>query len=487
MLVVLFSFCLLPFVSQAALVAHWNFDEAGGSTQVVDTVGGLVGNLSATGATLVSGGRAGGALSLDKGSGGYVTMGDVLRLGTGPYSFVVWVKTSSTEAITVVIAKSQEGIPLGYLISINENGDYGLPGKAWLYNYFPANSPVSITSVNDGLWHQIVGVRGNNQVKIYVDGFPVEGSQPDQGLDNPISGTPFLVGGYPFGGNPVGTYTGLIDDIQVYNHMLSDQEVQWLYEHPGQIHCTPVPSGLVSWWRAEGDAKDFWDGNHGTPQNGVAFAAGKVSQAFSFDGINDYVFVPNTLTIDGGAQATYMAWVYPKAAPTEEGDYFGVFGVGDSTLPVWLSQQCRIVYRKAAGSPVGTAKFYMDCGTDNLEPSAKGRWSAGDYAINSWHLVAGVFNGGALDIYVNGILDNGLEYNLNPGTVINTNAYNYVWIGSLVRNDQSLVTSTLNGLIDEVAIFNRALGADEIAAIYAAGSAGICAVKTIYLPLILRN
>ena len=54
--------------------------------------------------------------------------------------------------------------------------------------------------------------------------------------------------------------------------------------------CTPAPSGLVSWWRAEGDARDFWDGNHGSLQNGATFAAGKVGQAFSFDGINDYLF-----------------------------------------------------------------------------------------------------------------------------------------------------------------------------------------------------
>ena len=53
-LAILFSFCLLPFESDAALVAHWTFDEAGGATQVVDTVGGLVGNLNATGAILVS-------------------------------------------------------------------------------------------------------------------------------------------------------------------------------------------------------------------------------------------------------------------------------------------------------------------------------------------------------------------------------------------------------------------------------------------------
>ena len=459
----LISFCLLTFDSQAALVAHWNFDEAGGSTQVVDTVGGLVGNLSATGATLVSGGRAGGALSLDKGSGGYVTMGDILRLGTGPYSFVVWVKTSSTEATTVVIAKQQEGIPPGYHISINENGDYGLPGKAWLYNYFPANSPVSITSVNDGLWHQIVGVRGNNQVKIYVDGFPVEGSQPDQGLDNPIPGTPFLVGGYPFGGNPVGTYTGLIDDIQVYNHMLSDEEVQWLYEHPGQIHCTPVPSGLVSWWRAEGNAKDFWDSNHGTLVNGAAFVAGKVGQAFNLSGTDDYVQVSSPVGLPvGNSPRTMMLWF---KTPSNWGD----------------SYQVLIQY---GGSYQG-GKFGLyipDYWSRTLSFWGESRDFQGStpLQLNTWYHGAVTYDGSTVSLYLNGQFETSQTNSWN--TQINSNGF---ILGGAFSPD--LITSQWNGLVDEAAIFNRVLSPQEIATIYNAGSAGICAVKTIYLPLILKN
>jgi hypothetical protein len=55
------------------------------------------------------------------------------------------------------------------------------------------------------------------------------------------------------------------------------------------------------------------------------------------------------------------------------------------------------------------------------------------------------------------------------------------------RNSYEVTRPFFKGLIDEVEIFNRALSADEIVAIYSAGSAGICAVKTIYLPLILKN
>jgi hypothetical protein len=176
---VLYSFLCWLSESNAALVAHWTFDEAPGETRLVDTAGGLVGNLSPSGATLVSGGKAGGALSLTKGDGGYVTMGDILNLGTGPYSFVTWVKTSTMESDSIIMAKHSSGVVAGYLIGVNDGNTYGSTNKAWFYNVSTAASPFSTTSVNDGQWHQIVGVRGNGFVKIYVDGLPVENSQID--------------------------------------------------------------------------------------------------------------------------------------------------------------------------------------------------------------------------------------------------------------------------------------------------------------------
>ena len=57
------------------------------------------------------------------------------------------------------------------------------------------------------------------------------------------------------------------------------------------LPSAPVPPDTVSWYRAEGDASDFVGGNHGTLMNGTTFTAGKVGQAFHFDGIDDRVEV----------------------------------------------------------------------------------------------------------------------------------------------------------------------------------------------------
>ena len=54
------------------------------------------------------------------------------------------------------------------------------------------------------------------------------------------------------------------------------------------------PLNLVSWWPGDGDAADIQGGNNGTLQGGAAFAPGMVDQAFSLDGVDDFVSAPFT-------------------------------------------------------------------------------------------------------------------------------------------------------------------------------------------------
>jgi len=223
---------------RAALVAHWTFDETSGST-AHDTVGSYHGTLVGGAIWVPSGGRSGGAISLARTSGDYVTMGDVLNLGAGPSSFVAWIKTTTTDTDTFVLAKHWSTFTSGYIIGINLNGSYGASNKAWFYNYYNGDEPISTTSVNDDQWHQIIATRGNGQVKIYVDGLPVEDSKTDNGLNDPPAGTPLVIGGY-FYGAPISTYTGLIDEVRIYDHMLSDEEIQLLYDF---VDDTTAPTG----------------------------------------------------------------------------------------------------------------------------------------------------------------------------------------------------------------------------------------------------
>lgn len=65
-----------------------------------------------------------------------------------------------------------------------------------------------------------------------------------------------------------------------------------LHATPAPAQCVAPPSGLVGWWPGDGNATDIVGRNDGSLRNGATFAIGQVGQAFSLDGVNDYVAVP---------------------------------------------------------------------------------------------------------------------------------------------------------------------------------------------------
>ena len=55
------------------------------------------------------------------------------------------------------------------------------------------------------------------------------------------------------------------------------------------IAFTPLLPGLIGWWPGENSAIDLINENDGASSNGPSYAPGIVGQAFSFDGLDDYV------------------------------------------------------------------------------------------------------------------------------------------------------------------------------------------------------
>ena len=61
-------------------------------------------------------------------------------------------------------------------------------------------------------------------------------------------------GGYGF-------FDGLIDEVEIFNSVLTASEIAAIYNagSTGKCRsCAPPPSGLVAWWQAEGDVRDFF-------------------------------------------------------------------------------------------------------------------------------------------------------------------------------------------------------------------------------------
>jgi Concanavalin A-like lectin/glucanases superfamily len=236
-------------VGRAALLAHWTFDEGSGTVVYDSGPHHYDGTLQGD-AAFVSGGKSGGAVSLTHAGGGLVNLGTVLNhLAGSSYTISAWVQTSlydPNETNVAVVTTHQWGTTAGYFLGVNTTGSggYGAPNKAWFYNLSPSTTPYSTTTVVDGAWHQLVGVRNTSSgmISLYVDG-AFQSQYPDQGLPNVPDGTPLLFGGLDHDG-PTNLYTGLIDDVQFYSSALSDSQITYLYQHPGSTIPVPIPAAI---------------------------------------------------------------------------------------------------------------------------------------------------------------------------------------------------------------------------------------------------
>jgi hypothetical protein len=206
---------------------------------------------------------------------------------------------------------------------------------------------------------------------------------------------------------------------------------------------------LVSYYKLDetsGDAIDSVGSNDGTVVNATQGAAGKIGTAYSFDGDGDYINVgqPSNLNFNPRSNAfTIVAWI--KVSSAYDGT---IIAKGPATV---ASRQYQL---------------YTTTATDTLNAIVGG--TAVDSGVvvtdDNWHQV-GLINyddSGTwkFRMFVDGVLDDTITAS---GTA--TNAYD-VLIGARRNNNNTDYGFVLNGSIDEVGIWNRALTSDEINELY---------------------
>jgi len=222
-------------------------------------------------------------------------------------------------------------------------------------------------------------------------------------------------------------------------------------------------AGMVAWWPADGNNNclldgcpgfsDIVGGNNGTPVGTVTFAAGEVGQAFSFDGVSSFVNIgtPPTLNITG--PITVDAWIKPNVVNT----YRDIFDQMSTSLNLG-EVQLRI-------NPQGTYDFFRRYVKGSI--ATQGVSTQTSAVPETWQHVAAVYDGSAYYVYINGVPDPGG----GPGTGTLFEYAGETGPGIVIGTTKGVPAETFGGLIDEVEIFNRALSASEIQAMYNAGKA----------------
>jgi len=202
----------------------------------------------------------------------------------------------------------------------------------------------------------------------------------------------------------------------------------------------PSTEGLVAYYAMEGDATDSsGNGFHGTIVGDPNFVDGAIGMAMDFNG-DDYVDCGNDESFSVTEYLTVALWVNIRTIPTA---WTGAITKGNTA---W----------RISNNNVSTGMHF------GFEDGSRG-WQAANSAtelnIGEWYHVCGVYdiNVGA-KIYING-----LEDGSNPDTAGITQNTSIVAIGT--NSDSTYPEQAWDGLLDEVMIFNRALSADEVAAL----------------------
>jgi len=207
--------------------------------------------------------------------------------------------------------------------------------------------------------------------------------------------------------------------------------------------------GLVAAYSFDEGSGTAVSDSSGKENNGIITGAGwstdgRFGKALSFDGLDDWVTVNHTASLDLFGGRTLEAWVYPTEWSLDYGPWATVIMKEDDQE---------------------NAHYFLYANSDQFTPST------GDYSgdegsfmelygiqtlpLNSWTHLAGTYDGGMFRLFINGEEVNNAEY--TDDSAISTGPLriggNSAWGGEYFE-----------GLIDDIRVYNRALSAVEIQA-----------------------
>ncbi|MHC4457061.1 MAG: LamG-like jellyroll fold domain-containing protein [Planctomycetota bacterium] len=424
---VTFGYDLQVTTLEDGLVSHWTFDEGEGSTaydSAGDNNGTLIGDANWTS------GKIGGAIILD-GNGDYVDCGNDSSLNVEDITISAWINPDTIPSLATGIV---------FKVNSYQTNLFGGRLKWGIWSDYLFSNYDFTTHTNE--WHHTVITfekTGTNQgeAKIYIDGVLDNSGSLSQDIDP--TGSNLYIG---YKSDLSGAYfDGLIDDVRIYERALSDEEV-W------QLYWEGASEPVAHWKFDEGSgttANDSAGSNHGTVY-GATWTSGQIGGALSFDGDDDYVLVPDSDSISIGNQdCTISAWIRPnafgfvivsKVKDTADKEY-DMKIVGDGKIHVSVEKNANNQYAETTTSPITTS---------------------------IWQHVAVTFDSSTTTpvFYYNGAFQASTsKINTLPDELDDD-----LYIG---KAGGTYTGGHIDGLIDDIRIYNRVLSAEEIEELYQGG------------------
>lgn len=417
--------CVQP---PSGIVGWWTADG-----NAMDIVGGNHGFLA--NGTAFAPGQVDFAFSLNQANQQYVglpsqTVAALLNNSAG--SIATWIDPASVAGFTLAAAFGN-GEP-GKVVGIGiDNGTVRIYHQTNEYDWQTG------AAINAGSWTYVVYTWDASTERLYTNG-TLAASRPRN--FNYISAGEARIG-FGFINDPSIFFTGLIDEVAIFDRALLDDEISSIYASGKGMcsFCTAMPAGSISSWNGDGIVTDVMGTNNGSWSGAPSYQEGKVGLAFSFDGSN-FVVVEDSPSLRP-SRFTVDAWVFP----TDTAGNHNVVFKGDHEYVLQI-RNGNVLFGSRDGS--GT---YAEIQGSLTVPS------------NKWSHIAVSHDGSTKRIYVNGVLDP-VQQDQSGHSTINT--------GPLRIGAHNATIEYFVGLVDDVEIVSGALPQAEIERIYGAGRGGIC-------------
>ena len=402
----------------------------------------------------------------------------------GSFTFSAWVKTTVTNGAdynnaffgSVVFWAYNDHGDTNDTIPISITGSKAaFTTRDHLGNFDTLHSG---SSVNDGNYHLITVTRDavTGEKRIYVDG---NFETSEFGTTEPLNGNNYFlsIGGAAYWIDDTGTnfssYTGLLDDVQIYSGVLSDTEVVALFGNPG----TTIPdvaggsTGLmVHYDFDEGTALAAdvsGNGNHlvhagnfGGSGPSASSEAKAGSGSVSFDG-GSYLTASSNLLATLAGDFTVSLWLKTSQNFGSQNDYAWA-GAGIISADSPLGGAKDLVPVALTGGQVA-----FNVGDGDVDDTLNSSATVND---SIWHhvVVTRSQSTGQRQIYIDGTLDSskgGTTRLLNDPVLLTIGAKSDASNSDPSSPDYN-GSNGYDGLLDDIQIYARVLNSNEVAFLY---------------------
>jgi prepilin-type N-terminal cleavage/methylation domain-containing protein len=411
------------------LVGWWKMDENTGTTAADSSGNGNTGTLIAS---FWQTGKYGSSLNaLTTGTYADIAQVSVLNPVIPEMTITSWIYVTAyndpalNQYQTVIEGSGNLNNANGYYLGFNGFGSVfrWSVGNGTSYD---AQVLIPETDIPLNQWVQVVGVINSSNAYVYVNGI-LRGSDTHAMTNIAYGVYPIRIGRLSYTNGTTHALNGYIDDVRIYNRALNQDEVSALYNY--------APPTIAHWRLDETTGTIATDssgnGNNGTLTNGPLWVGGRFGNGLSFDGINDWVVINDSNSLDLTNNLTILSWVRPNLL--------------DSTRQDILTKTSAYEFTIHTDNTFRSKFFGL---TDDFVSGSSQSLVAG-----IWYHLATTYDGANIRTYINGNLELTDDSSGNT-TITATNLF--------VGTNSVANTTPYEGLIDEIRIYNYSLTQSQI-------------------------